>query len=65
MENFEGLLLLVLLLLLAAYWLTPFLLIILGVVRMKSRPDNAKKLFLISVVMLLVGIGFCGVLLSP
>lgn len=46
------------------YWLTPLILIILGLSRLKSRPENAKKLLLISAILLTVGLGFCGLLLN-
>lgn len=55
---------LLLILIVFGYWLIPLILIILGLTRLKSKPENAKNLLIISVVMLAVGAGFCGVLLS-
>jgi len=46
------------------YWLIPIILIIVGLVRIRSRPENAKKLLIVAGILLLVGAGFCGVLLS-
>ncbi|MCF6140404.1 hypothetical protein L1S34_03825 [Flavobacterium sp. K77] len=60
----EGIMILMLILIVFGYWLTPLILIILGLTRLKSKPENAKNLFIISVVMLVVGAGFCGVLIS-
>ncbi|MBC7641764.1 MAG: hypothetical protein H7174_05410 [Flavobacterium sp.] len=47
-----------------SYWLTPLILIIFGLTRLKSKPENAKNLLIIAAVMLVVGAGFCGALLS-
>lgn len=60
----EGIMILLLIIIVFSYWLTPLILIILGLTRLKSKPENAKNLLIISVVMLAVGAGFCGVLLS-
>lgn len=57
----EGILLLVFLTI--CYWLTPLVLIIVGLTRLKSKPENAKKLLIIAAIMLVVGIGFCGILM--
>lgn len=46
------------------YWLTPLVLIIVGLTRLKSKPENAKTLLIIAAIMLVVGIGFCGILMS-
>jgi len=46
------------------YWLIPIILIIVGLVRIRSRPENAKKLLIVAGILLLVGAGVCGVLLS-
>ena len=46
------------------YWLIPVILIIVGLVRIRSRPENAKKLLIVAGILLLVGAGVCGVLLS-
>lgn len=56
--------LLVLIILLIAYWATPFVLIIIAFIKLKSRPEKAKQLFIISAVMLTVGVGVCGALIS-
>jgi hypothetical protein len=45
------------------YWLIPVILIIVGLVRIRSRPENAKKLLIVAGILLLVGAGFCGALL--
>lgn len=55
---------LLLIIIVFGYWLTPLILIILGLTRLKSRPENAKTLLVISAVMLIVGAGFCGIILS-
>lgn len=55
---------LLLIIIVFGYWLTPLVLIILGLTRLKSKPENAKTLLIISAVMLVVGAGFCGVMLS-
>jgi hypothetical protein len=46
------------------YWLIPVILIIVGLVRIRSRPENAKKLLIVAGILLLVGAGVCGALLS-
>lgn len=58
----EGILILIVLTI--AYWLTPLILIVIALTRLKSRPENAKVLFIVSAIMLTVGIGFCGFLLT-
>ena len=60
----EGIMILLLIIIVLGYWLTPLILIILGLTRLKSKPENAKNFLIISVVMLVVGAGFCGALLS-
>lgn len=59
----EGLVITLLLLGVAAYWITPIVLLIIGLSRLKSKPENAKTLLIISAVMLVVGIGVCGAML--
>jgi hypothetical protein len=59
MESFFIIISLLLVLLCVAYWGTPLVLIILGVLRFKERPEHAKKLFIIAGIMWLVGLGFC------
>jgi hypothetical protein len=46
------------------YWLIPISLLIVGLTRIKSRPDNAKKLLIAASILLLVGAGVCGALLN-
>jgi len=46
------------------YWLIPIILLIVGLVRIKSRPENAKKLLIVAGILFLVGAGICGALLS-
>ncbi|MEC7265602.1 MAG: hypothetical protein VXW38_17800 [Bacteroidota bacterium] len=55
---------LLLFLLLIVYWLTPILLFIIGIVKLKSKPKTAKILFIVAAVMLVVGFGVCGAMLS-
>lgn len=57
----EGILLLIFLTI--CYWLTPLVLIFVGLTRLKSKPENAKTLLIIAAIMLVVGIGFCGTLM--
>lgn len=59
-----GIMIILLIIIVIGYWLTPLILIILGLSRLKSKPENAKILLIISALMLLVGVGFCGGLLS-
>lgn len=59
----EGTMILIILLIVFAYWLTPLILIIFGLLRLKSKPENAKKLFAIAGIMVVVGGGICGALL--
>jgi len=44
--------------------LTPFVLLILGLIRLKKRPENAKTLLIVSGVWLLVGFGYCGLVMN-
>ncbi len=46
------------------YWLIPISLLIVGLVRIKSSPENAKKLLIMAGILFLVGAGICGALLS-
>ena len=46
------------------YWLIPITLLIVGLVRIKSRPENAKKLLIGAGILFLVGAGICGALIS-
>lgn len=57
----DGIVTLIILILL--YWLIPLTLLILGLVRLKSRPENAKKLLIASGILCLIGAGVCGALL--
>lgn len=57
--NLDGLLVLILLVLLGL----PSLLIIVGFVVKKNRPEVAKALFILAAVYLLVGLGICGSLM--
>ena len=54
---------LLLMIALITYWVTPLVLLVIGLTRLRSRPENAKKLLIGAAVMLVVGIGFCGMLL--
>lgn len=58
----EGILFLIFLTI--CYWLIPLVLIVVGLTRLKSRPENAKTLLIIAAVMLIVGLGFCGLILN-
>ncbi|MBK6827291.1 MAG: hypothetical protein IPG86_10605 [Chitinophagaceae bacterium] len=58
----DGMVLLIFLILL--YWLIPISLLIVGLVRIKSSPENAKKLLIMAGILFLVGAGICGALLS-
>lgn len=57
----DGIVTLIILILL--YWLIPLTLLILGLVRLKSRPENAKKLLIAAGILCLIGAGVCGALL--
>ena len=41
-------------------WLIPIVLIIIGLVLLKSKPRTAKILLIIGGIWLLIGLGFCG-----
>ncbi len=45
------------------YWLSILVLFIIGLTRLRSRPDNAKKLLILSGILLLIGTGICGLLM--
>lgn len=51
---------LVLIILTIGYWLTPLILIVLGLIKLKSKPNRAKNQIIIGVIMLIIGLGFCG-----
>jgi hypothetical protein len=53
-----------LILLVALYWLLTIILLIIGLWRIRSRPENAKKLLIGSGIMILVGAGICGALIN-
>jgi len=44
--------------------LTPFVLLVLGLIRLKKRPENAKTLLIVSGVWLVVGFGYCGLVMN-
>jgi len=46
------------------FWLSTVIILITGLVRLKKNPESAKKLLIGSGVMLLVGAGFCGLILG-
>ncbi len=46
------------------YWITPIVLFIIGLIRIRSRPEFAKKLLIAAGIMFLVGVGVCGVILA-
>jgi hypothetical protein len=46
------------------YWVTTIVLLIIGLARLRSRPENAKKLLTLSGVLFIIGGGVCGLLLS-
>ena len=56
--------LLALILLTIMYWLTPIILIIVGLAQLNSNPKSAKTNLIIAAVMLTVGFGFCGLLIG-
>lgn len=45
------------------YWVTPVVLLILGLTRLRKRPENAKILLIAAGIMLIVGVGVCTALL--
>ena len=60
MDNSGGTWILVLLILFFLFWATPFVMLIVGLTRLKSRPKNAKTLIIISGIWLVIGAGACG-----
>jgi hypothetical protein len=58
-----GLAILFLIIITFAYWLTPIILIIKGLSTLKSNPEKAKMLLIIAATMLVIGIGFCGLMM--
>jgi hypothetical protein len=54
----------VLMFIIIMYWLSPIILIILGLTQLKSNPKSAKINLIIAGVMLTIGFGFCGLLLG-
>ena len=61
--NGEGLLELIVIIYLVCH-LPAIILLILGLSRLKKRPENAKTLLIISALYFLIGAGICGALLS-
>ncbi|HET6224831.1 MAG TPA: hypothetical protein VFF27_01035 [Bacteroidia bacterium] len=59
----EGLLFLFVLIYIICH-IPAIVLLILGLVRLKSRPENAKKLLIAAGIYFIVGGGICGALLS-
>lgn len=51
-------------LIIGIYWLFPFITLILGLSRLKTRPKNAKNLLIVTGILLLVGLGSCGLILA-
>lgn len=60
----EGGAITLLLILIFLYWLTPLVLIIVGLVKWRSKPRTAKICLIVAGIMLLVGLGFCGILIN-
>lgn len=58
--NIDGGFIMVLMILAAIFWIIPLVMLIKGLLRLKTRPENAKMLMIISGIWLLIGIGFCG-----
>lgn len=50
--------------LLFLFWITPVIMLIVGLTRLKSRPKNAKTLIIIAGIWLVVGVGACGSMLN-
>lgn len=55
---------LLIMLVVALAWIIPIVMLIVGLIRLKTRPKNAKTLLIISGIWLLIGIGFCGTLMA-
>lgn len=52
----------ILILAVALYWLSILIILIMGLVRLKSKPKSAKKMLILAGIMFLVGAGFCGMM---
>lgn len=46
------------------YWLINLIILIMGLVRLKTKPESAKKTLIIAGGMFLVGTGTCGMMLQ-
>ena len=55
----SGIILFGLFLLTALAWIIPIVMLIVGLVRLKTRPKHAKTLIIVSGIWLLAGAGFC------
>jgi hypothetical protein len=49
---------------LIAYWITPLVLIVLGLIKWKSKPQTAKVLLIIAATILVVGAGACSLIIA-
>lgn len=59
----EGILFLIIIIYLVCH-IPAIILLILGLTRLKSRPENAKKLLIAAGIYFLIGGGICGALLT-
>jgi len=59
----EGILFLIIIIYLVCH-IPAIILLILGFIRLKSRPENAKKLLIAAGIYFLIGGGICGALLT-
>lgn len=55
----EGILLLIIIVYLVCH-LPAIILLIVGLVRLRSRPENAKKLLIAAIIYFMIGGGICG-----